>query len=207
MNISGIFTQTLMLIAVLNPFGNVPLFMGMTENMERDTREKLFQTIAVTGFFIMWSFSLLGDTIMSDLYKIDMRELKMAGGLILVVMAFRNLIFNSGKLPAADTNLSPQEQIKRAVIPMAFPMMVGPGSLTTALILKSQKGFIFNSVSILTTFIIIYLTLIIGSYLEKVVGKLVLYILSRVMQIFVMSLGIRLFLDGLFEIIKLKVNL
>lgn len=53
MNIYGIFTETLMLIAVLNPFGNVPLFVGMTANMEKETRDKLFKTIAVTGFFIM----------------------------------------------------------------------------------------------------------------------------------------------------------
>ena len=40
MNIYQIFTETLMLVAVLNPFGNVPLFVGMTEKMEKETRKK-----------------------------------------------------------------------------------------------------------------------------------------------------------------------
>lgn len=195
MNIYGIFTETLMLIAVLNPFGNVPLFVGMTANMEKETRDKLFKTIAITGFFIMWLFSLVGEFLMTNFYKIDMKELKMAGGMILVVMAFKNLIFSVGKQNAQLEEISPEDQIKRAVIPMAFPMMVGPGSLTTVLILKAEKGTMMTSFSILITFII-------GNYLEKIVGTLVLYILSRVMQIFIMSIGIRIFFSGLMGILQ-----
>lgn len=202
MNIYQIFTETLMLVAVLNPFGNVPLFVGMTEKMEKKTRKKLFKTIAVTGFFIMWLFSLVGEFLMTNFYKIDMKELKMAGGMILVVMAFRNLIFSIGKQDTQQDEISPEDQIKRAVIPMSFPMMVGPGSLTTVLILKAEKGIIMASFSILIAFVLIYLTFILGNYLEKIVGTLVLYILSRVMQIFIMSIGIRIFFSGLMGILQ-----
>lgn len=202
MNVYQIFTETLMLVAVLNPFGNVPLFVGMTEKMEKKTRKKLFKTIAVTGFFIMWLFSLVGEFLMTNFYKIDMKELKMAGGMILVVMAFRNLIFSIGKQDTQQDEISPEDQIKRAVIPMSFPMMVGPGSLTTVLILKAEKGIIMTSFSILIAFVLIYLTFILGNYLEKIVGTLVLYILSRVMQIFIMSIGIRIFFSGLMGILQ-----
>lgn len=202
MNVYEIFTETLMLVAVLNPFGNVPLFVGMTEKMEKETREKLFKTIAVTGFFIMWLFSLVGEFLMTNFYRIDMKELKMAGGMILIVMAFRNLIFSIGKQDIQQGEISAEDQIKRAVIPMAFPMMVGPGSLTTVLILKAEKGIMMTSLSILIAFILIYLTFIIGNYLEKIVGALVLYILSRVMQIFIMSIGIRIFFSGLMGILQ-----
>ena len=51
MDIHTIFINALMLIAVLNPFGNVPLFIGMTDGMEKDIRKKLFKAIAITGFF------------------------------------------------------------------------------------------------------------------------------------------------------------
>ena len=61
---------------------------------------------------------------MTNFYKIDMKELKMAGGMILVVMAFRNLIFSIGKQDTQQDEISPEDQIKRAVIPMSFPMMV-----------------------------------------------------------------------------------
>ncbi len=201
MNISTVFINALTLIAVLNPFGNVPLFIGMTEGMEREIRNKLFKMIAITGFFITWIFSLFGEFLMTNFYRINMNELKMAGGLILILMAIKNLIFSQNKRKRTENSLSPEEQIKQAVIPMAFPMMVGPGSLTTALIGRSEHGLLSNSFSILMAFILIYLVLMIGNYLERIFGKLVLYILSKVMQIFIMSIGFRIFFDGLSHVL------
>lgn len=204
MGVNTIFINALMLIAVLNPFGNVPLFIGMTEGMEKEIRKKLFKAIALTGFFITFLFSLVGEFLMINFYKIDMNELRMAGGLILVLMAVKNLIFPPMKKEREEAHISPEEQIKHAVIPMAFPMMVGPGSLTTALIGRSEYGVVYNSLSILTAFAVIFMIFVIGNYLEKIFGKLVLYILSKVMQIFIMSIGFRIFFDGFFKMLELK---
>ena len=197
MRVDAIFINALTLIAVLNPFGNVPLFIGMTEGMEKEIRNKLFKMIAIT-----WIFSLFGEFLMTNFYKINMNELKMAGGLILILMAIKNLIFSPQRKRTSEKQLSPDEQIKQAVIPMAFPMLVGPGSLTTALIGRSENGLTSNSFSILVAFIIIYLVLMVGNYLERIFGKLVLYILSKVMQIFIMSIGFRIFFDGLSHMIE-----
>ncbi|HBJ79282.1 MULTISPECIES: MarC family protein [Fusobacterium] len=207
MGVNTIFINALMLIAVLNPFGNVPLFIGMTEGMEKEIRKKLFKAIALTGFFITFLFSLVGEFLMINFYKIDMNELRMAGGLILVLMAVKNLIFPPMKKEREEAHISPEEQIKQAVIPMAFPMMVGPGSLTTALIGRSEYGVVYNSLSILTAFAVIFMIFVIGNYLEKIFGKLVLYILSKVMQIFIMSIGFRIFFDGFFKMLELKYGL
>ena len=204
MEINTISINALMLIAILNPFGNVPLFIGMTEGMEKDIRKKLFKAIALTGFFITLLFSLVGEFLMINFYKIDMNELRMAGGLILILMAVKNLIFPSIKRGRQESHASPEEQIKQAVIPMAFPMMVGPGSLTTALIGRFEYGVAYNSLSILIAFVLILMIFMIGNYLEKIFGKLVLYILSKVMQIFVMSIGFRIFFDGFFKMLEIK---
>lgn len=200
MKIHTIFTICLMLIAVLNPFGNVPLFIGMTDGMEKNVRTKLFKVIAITGFCITLIFSLLGDFMMTKFYKITIDELKMAGGLILILMSIKSLIFPTPKRKS-EMNLPLEEQIKKAVIPMAFPMLVGPGTLTTSLISKAEYGVIANSIAIFVTFIIIYFILQLGNYIEVILGKLVLYIMSRVMQIFIMAIGFRIFFSGFFEVI------
>lgn len=201
MKIHTIFTICLMLIAVLNPFGNVPLFIGMTDGMEKSVRTKLFKVIAITGFCITLIFSLLGDFMMTKFYKITIDELKMAGGLILILMSIKSLIFPSPKRKS-EMNLPLEEQIKKAVIPMAFPMLVGPGTLTTSLISKAEYGVVANSIAIFVTFIIIYFILQLGNYIEVILGKLVLYIMSRVMQIFIMAIGFRIFFSGFFEVIE-----
>lgn len=201
MKIHTIFTICLMLIAVLNPFGNVPLFIGMTDGMEKNVRTKLFKVIAITGFCITLIFSLLGDFMMTKFYKITIDELKMAGGLILILMSIKSLIFPTPKRKS-EMNLPLEEQIKKAVIPMAFPMLVGPGTLTTSLISKAEYGVIANSIAIFVTFIIIYFILQLGNYIEVILGKLVLYIMSRVMQIFIMAIGFRIFFSGLFQVVE-----
>lgn len=201
MKINTIFTIFLMLIAVLNPFGNVPLFMGMTDGMDKDIRHRLFQVVAITGFAITLIFSLVGDIIMTKIYKIGIDELKMAGGLILILMSIKSLIFPEKKRKS-EMNLPPDEQIRKAVIPMAFPMLVGPGTLTTSLISKSEFGIPATVIAIFVTFIVIYIVFTIGNYIEKILGKLVLYILSRVMQIFIMAIGFRLFFSGFYEVLE-----
>ena len=113
MRVDAIFINALTLIAVLNPFGNVPLFIGMTEGMEKEIRNKLFKMIAITGFFITWIFSLFGEFLMTNFYKINMNELKMAGGLILILMAIKNLIFSPQRKRTSEKQLSPDEQIKQ----------------------------------------------------------------------------------------------
>ena len=137
---------------------------------------------------------------MTKFYRIGMDELKMAGGLILIVIATKNLIFPAAK-SSTNESISPDEQVKKAIIPLAFPILVGPGVLTTALINKAQTGIISSTLSILIAFVIIYAIYVIGSYLEK--GKLVLYILSRVMQIFILAIGFRILFSGLSEAIKI----
>lgn len=202
MNFTVIFTNALTLIAVLNPFGNVPLFIGMSDGLDKQTRKKLQNIILFTAFCITFIFSLVGEFLMTKFYRIGMDELKMAGGLILIVIATKNLIFPAAK-NSTNESISPDEQVKKAIIPLAFPILVGPGVLTTALINKAQTGIISSTLSILIAFVIIYAIYVIGSYLEKILGKLVLYILSRVMQIFILAIGFRILFSGLSEAIKI----
>lgn len=202
MHLTVIFTNALTLIAVLNPFGNVPLFIGMSDGLDKKVRAKLRNTIVLTAFTITLLFSLVGEFLMTKFYKIGMDELKMAGGLILIVIATKNLMF-PGTTKKSEEPLSPDEQVKRAIIPLAFPILVGPGVLTTALINRAQIGTVMNSLSIVLAFIIIYGIYIAGGYLEKILGKLVLFILSRVMQIFILAIGFRILFSGLSEAIKI----
>ena len=201
MSFHTIITDALTLIAILNPFGNVPLFVSMSDGLDKDVQHKLFKTIAITGFSIMLIFGFVGEFLMQNLYKIEMKELRIAGGFLLAGLAFRNIL----SPPKARNNdmlsMTPEEQVKQGVIPMAFPMMVGPGSLATMLIVRSQSGVVQSSISLFLAFVVIGFILYIGTFLEKLLGKLVLYILSRVMQVFIMSIGVRIFISGVLEVI------
>ena len=192
------------LIAVLNPFGNVPLFTSFTDTMKPETRNKLFRLIVLTGFGIISVFAIFGDLLMTYLFRIEMKEIRMAGGIVLIISAIKNLLFFPKKIKNSgeETPLSEDEEIKQKLVPLAFPMLVGPGTLTTVILIKKEYSILYTISCAFAVFIIIHFLFKYSNLIEKAMGKLVLYIFGRVMQIFIMAIGIRIFFAGLFEMLK-----
>lgn len=198
----AVFNSALTLIAVMNPFGNVPLFMGLTEEFSENTREKIYNTIVAAGFGIVLGFGLIGHVFMEYFFKVGMEEVRIAGGMILIVVAFNNLLFSKKRSRAEIETTTEEDAMKMGVTPLAFPMLVGPGTMATAMILKQQDGVLITTLGTVITFAIIKTLLMSGKYLEKIFGKLVLYLLSRIMQIFIMAVGVRLLITGISEVVK-----
>ncbi len=198
----NVIADALTLIAILNPFGNVPLIVTMTEGMDKEVRMKLYKTVIITAFFIMLIFGLVGEFLMKNLYKIEMKEFRIAGGFLLASLAFRNIVLPAKKTKENEMrSLTPEEQVQQGIIPIAFPMIVGPGSLATMLIVKSQTGIIPCTISLFLAFVVVGFIMYLGTFIERILGKLVLYILSRVMQVFMMAIGIRIFISGVLEVV------
>ena len=122
--------------------------------------------------------------------------------MILIVLAFKNLLFSKKKNKTELDTTTEEDAMKLGVTPLAFPMLVGPGTMSTVMILKQQDGLIVTTLGTIITFILIKILLMSGKYLEKIFGKLVLYLLSRIMQIFIMAVGVRLLITGISEVIK-----
>ena len=132
----------LSLIAILNPFGNVPLCVTLSEDMNPKSRKKLFDLIVYTGFSIVLFFGLLGDILMKYFFRVEMTEVRIAGGILLVVVALKNLLFtkNKAKMYKKDDSIIDENEIQKKIIPMAFPIMVGPGTMATILIIRNEYG-------------------------------------------------------------------
>ena len=192
------------IIAIVNPFGNVPLFIGLTEGMEKNTRKKLFKVIVVTAFSIMAGFAMIGSFMMNNFFKVEMKEVRIAGGIILVIVALKNLLFpkKNNEKNEVQGILTEEEEIKQGIIPMAFPMLVGPGSLAGILLIRQEVGIISSTLSCVIVFLIIHLMFSIADTIEKIFGELVLFVLSRVMQLFIMAVGIKTIISGVTMVIQ-----
>jgi len=194
-----VFINAMTMIAILNPFGNVPLFIGLTEDMSKVTRKKLFKVIVITGFAIMAIFAIIGSFMMNNFFRVEMKEVKIAGGIILVIVALKNLLFpkKNNKKTEPHEELTEEEEIKQGIIPMAFPMLVGPGSLAGVLLIRQEVGIISSTLSCVVVFLIIHLLFSVADIIEKIFGELVLFVLSRVMQLFIMAVGIKTIISGI----------
>ncbi len=201
--LSTLLNDSLTLIAILNPFGNIPLFIAMTEDMKEKTRRKTFDVIVYSGFGIILSFGLIGHFLMSNFFKVEMKEVRVAGGILLVTVALKNILFQKKqKKVSKEEDGSEEDDIKLGITPMAFPMLVGPGSMATIMIIRQQSGVLVSVLSTIIVFSIIKLFLKFTDAIQDIFGKLVLFVLSRVMQLFIMAIGIRIFITGVIEVIQ-----
>ncbi|WP_047383289.1 MULTISPECIES: MarC family protein [unclassified Cetobacterium] len=192
-----ILTYVLTIIGILNPFGNVPLFMTLTKDQKPEIRKKMYNAIVLAGFGIVTGFIVAGDFFMKYLYKIGMDELRVAGGMILIVVAFRNLLGLGVSKDSTGDRMSEKEAIRYAITPLTFPMLVGPGTISTVMIIHKEAGLIISVGAVAVTFLIMKFLFTISDWLDKVLGEIVLFVLSRVMQIFIMSAGVKLISNGI----------
>ena len=98
--------------------------------------------------------------------------------------------------------LTEEEEIKQGIIPMAFPMLVGPGSLAGVLLIRQDSGIISTVLSCFIVFLLIHIMFLGADIIEKIFGKLVLFVLSRVMQLFIMAVGIKTIISGIIMVIE-----
>jgi multiple antibiotic resistance protein len=190
------------LLAVTNPFGNLPVFISMSDDLDRATRAKLFRHIIFTAFAIVVVFALIGTIIMDKFFQVNLSELRLAGGIILIVMGIKNLL--APRELKEHKLTSPSEAIHERIIPLAFPMLVGPGTLSTVIVLKHEIGFIITLGSIVVAFALILLLFSNAHLIERLLGKLSLFVLSRIMQVFIIAIGVKMMAVGIIDLFLIK---
>ncbi|MGL5356781.1 MAG: MarC family protein [Cetobacterium sp.] len=201
--VMDILTYVLTILGILNPFGNVPLFMTLTKDQEPEIRKKMYNAIVLSGFGIVVGFILAGDFFMNHLYNVGMNELRVAGGMILIIVAFRNLLGLGSARKSSGDVMTEAEAIRYAITPLTFPILVGPGTISTVMIIHKEAGLLISFGAVAVTFLTMKFLFSISDWLDKVLGEIVLFVLSRVMQIFIMSSGVKMVSTGIKGIFNL----
>ncbi len=93
--------------------------------------------------------------------------------------------------------MSEEELIRRSIIPMAFPMLIGPGTLSTLVVMAAEGGMKNTVAGIFAAFLFMSVLFYFTSFLEGVLGKLVLFVTARIMQVFIVAMGVKMMLIGL----------
>ncbi|MBK1964603.1 MarC family protein [Campylobacter novaezeelandiae] len=201
-----ILVSAIALLAVLNPFGNLTQFIAMSEGLPTAIRKKLFRNILYTACLIVLVFLFSGSYLMVYIFRIDLDHLRIAGGLILMIMAVRNLLF-SASIVVEDfshyQDLSEKEFLRKSLIPMAFPMLVGPGTLAAVVVIREDSGLDVALGATVLAFMFMFFLFHFAATIEKIFGKLILHVFSRIVQVFIVAMGIKMILLGLTNLYKL----
>ena len=183
------------LFAIVNPIGSIPIFLQLTNNMSLEQRQKTFRTGILASGIILFIFILAGERILTNFFQINLSDLMAAGGLLLLIIAIDHLTF--GKLISGVLSSEQQDAHHIGAVPIACPILAGPGAMITVLVTFSEYGFITALVSIV---VVLGITGLIFKFIDKIygfLGKIVCTVLSKILCLFIAAIGIRLLMRGL----------
>jgi multiple antibiotic resistance protein len=138
----SVFTNTFLLVyaalfPIVNPFGSAPLFLGLTEYCTVGQRRALAGKIARNSFFLLLGSLFVGSHVL-EFFGISLPVVRIGGGL--VVTAFGWKLLNSDASPDGNhTATSTVSTLPDAFYPLTMPLTVGPGSISVAITLGSQR--------------------------------------------------------------------
>jgi multiple antibiotic resistance protein len=195
MNIYFQFLQaTVALFIITDPLGNLPIFMGLTEGMDKKARRNTFAEALYVGFFLLMLFTLAGSGILS-LFMINLYDFKIAGGLLLLVMSFFILI--RGHIMEIHPGEDP------GAVPLGCPLLVGPGAITTAMVLIGMYGMGITIAAVAINFLISGLILFYGDKIYETMGKTGGIIVAKVMAIVLAAIAVKFIREGVVALLRL----
>lgn len=200
----GTFTT---LLAVVNPLEALPVFLNITQDQDKIQRKKLALRACIYTLLLMITFLVFG-TFILKIFGINLSMVRTVGGIILLKIGF-DLFMPGQKGGITDVSSSGTGDSDPAFVPMAMPIMFGPGVLATVLGMTSLKSSTEELFSILmiglaaiVCMTVMYLILTSADSIVKRIGKKGIDAATRITGFFVATMGMGLIFHGVSEFLK-----
>jgi multiple antibiotic resistance protein len=184
------------IFVIVNPFGNVPLFISLTQKLTPVERKNAIVKSVVIATAILLVFALIGK-VLFDMLNVTLDSLRIAGGLLLLAIAFDMLM---GRSPASKIEAE-EERESVAVTPMATPLLAGPGAMTTVMVLMNEadapalKGSVM--LAILLAMAASFVILINCDWVYNAIRKDGARVLTKIMGIVLATIAVEMAVNGL----------
>ena len=186
----------LLLLAVVNPIGNLPVYADLTRELEKRERGHVMNLAVLTSLLVVVVFSLVGNWSLTHLFNVTLTELKIAGGVLLFIVALR------GVMPRGKPYHHSKDRLMLAVFPISFPMMVGPGAITVTIITTQSIGHVLMIFTAVITFAFVFALARGAHLLMRLVGPYAGTIIARLLYIFLAAKAVAMILDGMGEFLS-----
>jgi multiple antibiotic resistance protein len=185
--------STVALFVVIDPIGSVPLFMVLTQKMEKAERAAVTKTAIMTAAGLLFVFAVAGTQILS-IFGITISSFMVAGGVLLFIVAIELLTHGEWRFGSAGA------QGESGVVPLAFPLLAGPGAITAVIISYQTAGLIVTALSILIVIGITYVVLRYVDRIYRVLGRRGSIIVTRVFAVFIAAIAVQFVVQGAKEL-------
>ena len=216
-DVNDLVTSTIALFVIIDPIGVIPLFVSLTRNISKKERKTVTSNAIITTGILLLVFAIAGTQILT-IFGITISSFMIAGGTLLFIVAIelmtrgewtfsipRSTRFSKDKSTNVPESMSQDAknsfQGESGVVPLAFPLLAGPGAITAVIISYQANGLVTSILSIAIVLIITYLIFRIADLINKVLGQRGSMIVTRVFAIIVAAIAIQYIIQGVGETI------
>ncbi|SHI84493.1 multiple antibiotic resistance protein [Mesonia phycicola] len=179
-DLKEIFTAGMILFAVIDIIGSIPIIVDLRKKVGHVESEKA----SVVAAILMILFLFVGEEIL-NLIGIDVNSFAVAGSFILFFLAIEMILgIQLYKDDAPET---------AAIVPLAFPLIAGAGTMTSILSLRSEYHTINIIIAILVNIIIVYLVLKSSGKIERILGKQGINVIRKIFGVVLLAIAVKLF--------------
>jgi multiple antibiotic resistance protein len=185
------------LFVAIDVFAILPIFISLTVDVPKSERQAIIRDSTLTALIVSLLFVALGEAIFNIL-GITSDDFKIAGGLILLVLAISELIRHE------EERRKPVGRV--GVVPIGVPLIVGPAVLTTIIVLVDHYGIIPTIIALVLNFFIVWVSFINAERIINLLGKGTTGGISKIMSLLLASIAIMMIRLGIINIIQQNVK-
>ena len=195
------------LLAIINPLEVLPVYLKLMAGADAPTRRAVASKSCAYAMGLCFFFLIFG-TLLLRIFGVPLSMVRIAGGIILMKIGFE--LFSSSSSGKKETLGANGASGNIAFVPLAMPLMFGPGAIATVLGMTSKIrqssselwSFVAIAAAIVTTMFLTFLCLAYADRLTKKLGPLGIDAITRIVGFFVSAMGVGLIFDGVIEVLE-----
>lgn len=194
-----LITAFVTLFVIIDPIGMAPLFVALTQGVEPRARRLMAVRACLTAALILIVFACFGEAVLGFI-GISMPAFQIAGGVLLFLTAL-DMLFERRTQRRKERTDEEDEGDDPSVFPLSIPLIAGPGSIATVILLAGQKpdliGLAWVIGVMLAVISIVLVFFLAAGLLERALGKTGINVITRLLGMLLAALAVQFVLDGL----------
>jgi multiple antibiotic resistance protein len=192
------------LVIIMDPLGNLPFFILFTKQDTVKVRKRMAATAAASACIILIIFGITGDLILR-FFGIGLPAFQLAGGFIFFIYALQMMhLIPRGMKTTTEEEKEGVEKASAALVPMAIPMLAGPGAITAVLVWQQSNdgssGIFLLLSAIIAACLTVYIVFRFGDRISRVMGIGGIRVVTRLMGLLLAVIAVQFMVNGFQQI-------
>lgn len=206
-----VFASTVFMgfFAIMNPIGNMPIFLGLVEGIDKSEQRKIAWKSVSLAFSIVAVFSIFGSLIFK-IFGITLPAFQIGGGLLIFIVGYQLLHGKESAIhhPTEGENDKDTSIEDIAISPLAIPILAGPGTISTAMNFVGEGSSVLHIIVVVGVFALIciftYFCFVFGEKILLHFKKGVVKVITRLMGLIITIISVQMIIAGIHNAIKMN---